>query len=339
METKVKEKKQVATAARTVNKAAVLRKPGFMELQDILIPDPKENEVRIRVEGCGVCASSIPLWEGREWFNYPAAPGAPGHEGWGIIDKTGSKVTGLKTGDRVAFLSYSAFARYDIASADEVALLPPFLDNKPFPGEAIGCAMNIFNRAKIESGQTIAIVGCGFLGLLLIQLAKSVGARVIALSVRKFSLEMALKMGADKIVPMDDHFKVIETVKEMTGGAFCDRVIEATGKEWPLNLSIELTKERGRLIVAGFHQDGTRQVNMQLLNWRGIDLISAHERDPKRYVEGIQNAITAIDKGKLDPFQLFTHIFSLEDINKAFTLLDERPEGFIKTLIVNNIES
>ena len=75
-------------------------------------------------------------------------------------------------------------------------------------------------------------------------------------------------------------------VKELTGGAFCDRVIEAVGKQWPLDLAAELTRERGRLIVAGYHQDGPRQVNMQLWNWRGLDVINAHERDPEVYMRG-----------------------------------------------------
>ncbi|HEU4495950.1 MAG TPA: hypothetical protein VFR70_02755, partial [Flavobacterium sp.] len=108
-----------------------------------------------------------------------------------------------------------------------------------------------------------------------------------------------------------------------------------TGKEWPLNLAIELASERGKLIVAGFHQDGMRQVNMQLLNWRGIDLISAHERDPKKYVEGIKEAIKAVEERRIFPFSLFTHKFPLEKLGDALKMAAERPDGFIKALITN----
>ena len=319
-------------------RSLVLEAPKRLKVEEAPLPEPKAGEVRIKLEGSGVCASNIPVWEGREWFSYPVSPGNPGHEGWGVIDALGEGVEGLELGDRVTALSYNAYASHDLAEASNVVKLPASLDGKAFPGEPLSCAMNIFFRSDIKEGQTVAIVGCGFLGLLLIQLAKSAGARVIALSRRAFSLEAAKEAGADETILMDDHFRIIEAVKQLTEEKFCERVIEATGKEWPLNLSIELTAERGKLIVAGFHQDGMRNVNVQLLNWRGIDMISAHERDPKQYIKGIEAAIRAVEEGKMDPFPLFTHSFSLEDSEEAFQQLTQRPDGFIKALIINDQE-
>ena len=117
---------------------------------------------------------------------------------------------------------------------------------------------------------------------------------MIAISRRPFSLDVARAMGAAETIAMEDHDAIIEQVKELTGGLFCDRVIEAVGKQWPLDLAAELTRERGRLIVAGYHQDGPRQVNMWLWNWRGLDVINAHERDPKIYIQGIREAVDAV---------------------------------------------
>jgi threonine dehydrogenase-like Zn-dependent dehydrogenase len=316
--------------------AAQIDNPGIASVTSVPVPEPGNGEVRIRLEGSGVCASNIPVWEGRKWFTYPIETGNPGHEGWGRIDALGEDVKGLDVGQRVACLSYNAYAEYDIAKADAVVKLPSFLDDKPFPGEPLGCAMNIFNRSDIRKGQKVAIVGAGFLGALLIQLAKSAGAEVIAVSKRKFSLQTAIQEGADHAIIMDNHCAIVEQVKELTNGQFCERVIEVTGKEWPLNLSIELTAERGKLIVAGFHQDGMRQVNVQMLNWRGIDMISAHERDPQQYIQGIRDAIKAIENGQMNPFSLFSHTFPLKGINEAFNCLKERPDGFIKALIINN---
>ncbi|ASQ44764.1 MDR/zinc-dependent alcohol dehydrogenase-like family protein [Legionella clemsonensis] len=316
-------------------KAAVISAPRKAAAIVVAVPEPNKGEVRIKIEGSGVCASNIPVWEGRDWFSYPLAAGNPGHEGWGIIDAIGPEVEGLNVGDRVTCLSYNAYAEYDIAKAEEVIVLPTFLEGKPFPGEALGCVMNIFSRSDIHAGQTVAVVGTGFLGILLIQLLKSAGANVIAISKRSFSLQAAAAAGAAQTIPMNDHYEVIERVQQLTGNAFCDRVIEVTGKEWPLNLAIELTAERGKLIVAGFHQDGMRQVNMQLLNWRGIDMINAHERNPKQYIKGIQHAIRAIEEGKMNPFPLFTHLFTLDKAEQALNLLTERPEGFIKALLIN----
>ena len=320
----------------TQYKAAVLEAPQKVTVIDADLPQPKEGEVRIKLEGSGVCASNIPVWEGRDWFDYPVAPGEPGHEGWGVIDAVGEGVKNVKKGDRVTALTYNAYATHDIAKEESVVKLPDFLDGKAFPGEPLGCAMNIFNRSDIQKGQKVAIVGSGFLGSLLIQLAKAEGAEVIAVSRRDFSLETAEKAGADHLIKMDDHYQIIEKVKDLTDGNFCERVIECTGKEWPLNLSIELTGERGKLIVAGFHQDGMRSINVQMLNWRGIDMISAHERDQQKYIDGIEAAIKAVEEGKMDPFPLFTHTFSLDEMEKAYEHLTGRPDGFVKALILTN---
>ncbi|GAB3819990.1 hypothetical protein GCM10028895_19190 [Pontibacter rugosus] len=165
------------------------------------------------------------------------------------------------------------------------------------------------------------------------QLAKNAGARVIAISQREFSLEVAKESGADEIIAMDDHYKIIEKVKELTNGNFCERVIECTGKEWPLNLAGELSAERGRLIIAGFHQDGMRQVNVQLWNWRGLDVINAHERDPQLYIDGIKAAVSAVEQGIINPDKLYTHTYTLDNIDKAFDNLTNRPDGFVKALI------
>lgn len=328
-------KKEAQSGNTDTMKAAVITAPGQIKIENTARPKPKKGEVLIKLEGSGVCASNIPVWQGRDWFSYPVAAGNPGHEGWGIIESLGADVTGFSKGDRVAFLSYNAYAEFDIAKAEDIVLLPSYLKDKPFPGEALGCALNIFNRSDIKEGQTVAVVGAGFLGLLLIQLAKSAGAKVIAVSQRDFSLEAALNAGADHVIKMDDHYQIIEKVKTLTNDKFCERVIEATGKEWPLNIAIELTAERGKLIVAGFHQDGMRQVNMQLLNWRGIDVINAHERDSKQYIKGMKEAIKAIESGKMDPFPLFSHTFSLQQTDQALKMLCDRPDGFIKALILN----
>ncbi|KAA5542530.1 zinc-binding dehydrogenase [Adhaeribacter rhizoryzae] len=314
-------------------RAAVITAPQTVEIQEVALPKPGPTQVRIKMEGCGLCASNIPVWQGREWFSYPIPAGNPGHEGWGVVDAVGAEVKTIKIGDRVAALSYHAYAEYDLAEADAVVQIPEILAGVPFPGEPLGCAINIFKRSDIQAGQTVAILGIGFLGALLVQLAKEAGARVIALSQREYSLNVAAETGADELIKLDDHYQIIEKVKALTGGKFCERVIECTGKEWPLNLSGELTAERGKLIIAGFHQDGMRSVNVQLWNWRGLDVINAHERDPKIYLSGIAEAVKAVTTGRLNPQPLYTHEFSLENIAEAFQLLNNRPDGFMKALI------
>jgi threonine dehydrogenase-like Zn-dependent dehydrogenase len=313
--------------------AAVVAAPGRARLIQTAIPAPRPGEVRVRLEGCGVCGSNLAPWEGRPWFKYPLAPGELGHEGWGRVDALGPEVSRVRVGDRVALLSYRAFAEYDVALETAVVRLPESLAAKPFPGEALGCAMNVFKRSDIQAGQSVAIVGIGFLGAVLTALSARAGAKVLAISRRPFALEMARKLGAAETIPMDNHQGIIDRVKELTSGKGCERVIEAVGQQGPLDLAAELACERGRLVIAGYHQDGPRQVNLQLWNWRGLDVVNAHERNPSIYLEGMQAAVDAVASGRLEPFGLFTHTFRLDQLAGALDAMKARPGNFLKALV------
>ena len=317
----------------TQMQAATLVAPETVEIQTVAVPAIAPDEVLVQIEGCGVCASNIPPFEGREWFSYPMEPGQLGHESWGRIVQIGAEVTDLRAGQRVSMLSNHAYAQFDKAAQSAVVALPDALDQTPFPGEPLGCALNIFARSGVQSGDTVAIVGIGFLGALLTQLAKRAGAQVYAIGRRPFALEFARQFGADEIIAMDDHWRIIETVKNLTDGRFCDVVFEAVGKEWPLNLAAELCRERGRLIVAGYHQDGLRSVNMQLWGWRGLDVINAHEREEAVYTRGIARAADAVAAGELNPAALYTHVLRLEQLGEALQMTRERPPGFMKAMI------
>jgi threonine dehydrogenase-like Zn-dependent dehydrogenase len=311
-------------------RAAVIRESRSAELVDVPVPEPGAGEVRLRLQGSGVCGSDLAVWTGRPWFEYPRPAGAPGHEGWGIVDAVGEGVEGLREGDRVAGLSYHAYADYDLARAEDLVSLPDGVDH--FPGEALGCSVNVVRRSGIEAGDTVAIVGAGFLGCVIGRLAANAGARVIAISRRRPALEMAATMGAVETIALDE--PVLERVEELTDGGLCDVVVEAAGAQATLDLAGPLTKTRGRLVIAGFHQDGSRSVDMQLWNWRGLDVVNAHERDPRVYVEGIREAARAVSEGRLDPSPLYTHHFGLDELDRALETAVERPEGFMKALVI-----
>jgi len=311
----------------------VISAPRRIDMQRVEFRAPAAGEVRVQIEGCGVCASNLELWLGKPWFKYPVEAGAPGHEAWGRIEALGENVTDLAVGERVAMLSSHAFAEYDFAQSSEVVRLPRALESEAFPAEPLGCAVNIFKRANIRRGETVAIVGVGFLGILVTQLATNAGAHVFALSHRRSSLKLAREFGAAETIEIHDRQQAMQSVGELTQERGCECVIEAAGKQESLDLASEMTSERGRLVIAGYHQDGPRQVNMQLWNWRGLDVINAHERDPQVYVAGMREAIAFVDAGVLDPRPLFTHTFKLAELPEAFAAMERSPEGFVKALI------
>ena len=323
----------------STQRAATLLQPMMTRVHDVELRQPTGNQVRVRLQGCGICASNLPVWEGRPWFTYPMAAGSPGHEGWGFVDAVGEKVRDLEVGQRVAMMSGQAYAEYDVADRECVVALPSELDDEPFPGEPLACALNIFERSDIRPSHSVAIVGAGFIGLMLTQLAADVGARVVVLTRREYALQIAATMGADETIATQGDGRDAERALQLVDGVGFDRVIEAVGTQSTLDLASAITAEYARLIIAGYHQDGLRQVNMQQWNWRGLDVVNAHERVMDRYAVGMQKAVQAALEGRLDPFPLLTHSVTLDSLDRGFALTRDRPEGFIKAILINQVDA
>lgn len=228
-------------------------------------------------------------------------------------------------------MSEHAYAQYDIADQQSVVPLPDALTDQPFPAEPLACALNVFHRSHIQPGHRVAVIGIGFL-VLLVRLATQAGADVLAISRRPFALSLAQQLGAHHVLPFTP--QTLQQATTLSDGQLFDVVIEAVGQQSPLTLAGELTRERGRLVIAGYHQDGPRQINMQLWNWRGIDVINAHERSPAVYTQGMRRAITAVLERTLEPAPLYTHRFPLADVAQAMETARTRPDGFLKALIM-----
>jgi threonine dehydrogenase-like Zn-dependent dehydrogenase len=290
--------------------------------------------VLVRVAGCGVCGSNTPVWEGRPWFTYPRPPGEPGHEAWGVVEEVGPDVAGVRPGQPVALLTSRGFVDAAVVGADEVVVLPEALRDRDFPGEALGCGFNVARRSGFAPGQVVAVVGVGFIGAIVVRLAAAAGAHVVAVSRRATSLDLARAMGATDVVALGDPDAVLGAVSELTGGELCPVVVEATGLQAPLDLASRLTAVGGRLVIAGYHQDGTRTVDLQLWGWRGIDVVNAHERDRAVVRRGVQEAADAVAAGWFDPAPLLTHRFDLARLDEAMRAIVERPDGFVKSLVV-----
>jgi NADPH:quinone reductase len=313
-------------------RAAVLAGPRRLEIVEVDRPVPGPGEVLVRLDGCGVCGSNLVPWQGREWFRYPFPAGAPGHEGWGRVAGLGPGAGGFAEGDRVALLSGAAFAEYDVAPADRLVRIPDRVQG-PFPGEALGCGANVFRRSGIRAGDRVALVGAGFIGLVALRLAVLAGAQVVALSRRATALALARGYGAAETLAIGaDRAADVARATACAGGRLLDVVIEAVGSQAALDLASELVREGGRLVIAGYHQDGPRTVDMGLWNWRGIDVVNAHEREVRVQREGILAAAGEVAEGRLDPGPLYT-AFPLARAGAAFEAMEERPEGFLKAVL------
>lgn len=180
---------------------------GDFELVQREIPEPTENQVRIKVTACGVCHGDAIVKEGGAYANIEY-PRIPGHEVIGIIDKSGAGVSGYSIGQRVgvgwpAGITYDGgFAEYMLTQAENLILIPDELDD--IEGAPLLCAgattFDALRNSGAHPGDVVAIQGVGGLGHLAIQYAKRMGFKTIAISHSTDKKELACKLGAQVFI-------------------------------------------------------------------------------------------------------------------------------------------
>ncbi|GAC1314842.1 MAG: zinc-binding dehydrogenase [Chloroflexota bacterium] len=339
-------------------RALSLTAPRTVSVTHVDEPEPGPGEVLIGVTACGVCGSDLNAWRGVTGIAYPLPTGAPGHEVTGTIKKLGADVTVFAPGDRVTGLAWNGFAESVTARAADLVRLPPThapATHGPAPesparqrptadgpaterpaahvlradvlGEPLACAMNVVRRALLAQTQAerVAVVGFGYLAALTVQLFPPSLREWIAISRRHDSRALAERLGAAASYDFD-------TVPSAAWETF-DLVIETAGAQRALDYATWLTSFGGRLVIAGYHADGPRTVNMQTWNWKGIDVINAHERRREVLVDALQEGLRLATERHVRFDALHTHQVSLSDAGTAFRLADERPSGFIKAVV------
>ncbi len=263
-------------------KAAVFIGGGQpLEIRDVPVPEPGAGQVRVRVAGCGMCHTDLHyLDHGVPTFKEP--PIILGHEPAGTVAATGPGVTSTKEGDRVlipAVLSCGrcaycragrenlcdrlamlgnhidgAYAEYVMAPADELVPVP---DGMPLEqicivADAVSTPYHaVTRRAKVRPGESVAVVGCGGVGLNVVQCATLAGASVIALDVNPERLATARALGATHTLDPSQTDRPDKVIRKLTGGGV-DAAFEAIGNPTTINLAFNLLRRGGRLCVIGF---------------------------------------------------------------------------------------
>ena len=314
-------------------KAAILEAPRKFVVTDRPVPEVASDEILVKTEVCGVCTSEVDFFEGRnKAFQYPRFIG---HEVSGTVKEVGSRVNEFSPGDRVAVYSErGGYAEYTSVPAKWAVKLA---DETPFEyalGEPIACSVNGVRKAQPELNDSVALVGCGFMGLIMIQVFKARGAgRIIAIDRRRSALDLAERLGATHTILAEDNEAVIDEVKSLTGGKGVDIGVEAAGIQATLDLTSKLVRMEGKLEVFGFHQGGLREVDWAYWNWMAFQIVNGHTRTQDIYVDGMRIGIGMIENGTLDMAPLVTHRYSLDDINTGFEDASAKREGFVKGVI------
>ncbi|MDR1106728.1 MAG: zinc-binding dehydrogenase [Treponema sp.] len=313
-------------------KAAAMAAPQKFEIVDKQIPEITSDQLLIRVIACGICMSEYPRWnEGRQTGE------VFGHEPVGVVEKTGTNIKDFKKGDRVSGLFRHAFAEYTIANPALVIKLPDEVSDLEGILEPWSCLVSGAERILMDLGSSVALVGCGYMGLGFLQMMKLRGAgKIIAIDIREESLENARRFGADETYMSDavPSKYIVDKWDDKIFARGVDVVVEAGGGATTLELAGKLVRPHGTLAVVGFHQSGgRREVDMHLWNWKAINVINAHERRSSVQMEYFARAIKLIQAKRLQSREMMTHEYSLVDINRAFWELKEKPPGYIKGYI------
>jgi L-iditol 2-dehydrogenase len=312
--------------------AAILQKPGLFVVEEREIPRPGPDELLVRTKACGICTSEIDFYLGKApGLSYPRFIG---HEPAGIVEEVGSDVQGYSVGDHVSVWSEGkSYAEYSITKAAYAYKLLPSTPFEEALGEPIACSTNGVRKADPQFGDSVCLVGCGFMSLIMLQIFRARGVgMVVAVDTRESVLQLAQQLGATHLVNPKKQDPVA-AVKELTSGKGVDIGVEAAGSQATLDLVGQVVRMEGKLEVFGFHQGAPRQVPWGWWNWMAFQIVNGHVRSSHIYVEGMRQGLGLLEAGQLIMKPLVTHRFGLQEINQGFEKAAAKEEGFVKGVI------
>lgn len=324
-------------------KAAVYHGPNRpLDLTEVPTPIPESGEVLIRVEGCGLCHTDLHYLEhGVKTFKPP--PIVLGHEAAGIVAEVGEGVEGHAVGSRVLIPAVYACRRcaycragrenlcenlimlgnhIDGAYADFItvpaSVLVPVPSSLPLEracviADALSTPYHaVKNRARVKVGDTVAVVGCGGVGLNVVQCATVAGARVIAIDVNDARLETARTLGAVEAVNPTHLDRVDKHIRKLTGGGV-DVAFEVIGQPSTIGTAFNLLRRGGRLCVIGFAHDPV-PLNAGKLMFYELEVVGSLGCGGGEYPEIMQ----LVEAGRLTLDPIVSGTLPLEAINEGF---------------------
>ena len=264
-------------------KALVLKEYNTFALEDVDLPKIGPDDVLIRVKACGICGSDVHGMDGSTGRRIP--PIIMGHEAAGVIEQIGSSITDWQVGERVTFDStvvtrpdfysqkgtfnlsdfrkvlgvscheyrqHGAFAEYLAVPQSILYRLPEGLSfEQAAMTEPVSVAFHAVNLIPSEINDSAVVVGCGMIGLFVIQALRIKGCgKIIAIDLDRSRLDMALRLGADFALRSGEG-EIIDTVKNLTTGRGADMAFEVVGIVQTVNLAINVVRKGGKVGLVG----------------------------------------------------------------------------------------
>lgn len=319
-------------------RAAMLYGRHDLRVEDQPVPEVGPGQVLLKVSYCGICGSDVHSFEGMQAniHRRPAGPRAMGHEVAGIVAEVGPGVTTCQPGDRVTCIPWAtcgacyycrrglvnhcvdkqllggAMAEYCLAPAVTVHRIPDSLSlERAALAEPLSCCLWAIDLAGISSGATVAIIGAGTMGLLLLLLAKASGAaRTVISEPHATRRAVAARLGADLIVD-PRATDLLAAVQQLTDGIGVDVALEAVGHPATIAEAIRITRRAGTIVIVGVADPAARlEVSPFDIYLRELTIRGCFTRR-LTFDRGLHWL------GTLDLDPIITHIFPLAEVNQA----------------------
>ena len=340
-------------------KALLLSAYKQLDIVNMPVPQPAEDELSIRIQACGICGSDVHGYDGSTGRRLP--PIVMGHEAAGIVESVGSAVENFRAGDRVTFdstvycgkcfyclrgqvnlcdnrevigVSTPAFRR--MGAFSEFVTVPariayPLPANMPFSHaaliEAVSVAVHAVSLTPIALEDTVVVVGAGMIGLLALQAARQAGAAtVFVLDVDDTRLELARSLGATQTFN-SRNADVIPQILEQTRGRGADIALECVGSTIPVKLALDSVKKGGTVTLIG-NIAPTIELGLQSTVTSQIRLQGSCASSGE-----YPACISLISRGAVRVEPLISAVAPLEDGASWFHRLYEREPGLLKVVL------
>jgi len=343
-------------------KTATLIDAHTVEISDTERPEPDPGELLVEINACGLCATDLHMYTGSITVDYPMVPG---HESAGEVVTVGDAIKGFQAGDRVAInpsvpcyecracksgrenlchdltsiggaakhIIDGAFAEYVTVPVGNAERLGDLDYQTASFAEPLGCVINGIDQVDLTSGETVVVVGGGFIGQLLVQTLRTSGAGTIVLSEPIAERrEIGLEVGADYAVDPGAEDPTT-AIPDLAGDV--DIAIEAVGFPETIQQAHALTGPGGRTLVFGVPpEDATVELSPFDLFFEEREVIGTYSLTPDAFAR----AVRLLQNGRIDVDSLVTDDFSLDGLEDAFDQMENR-EGLKKMVYPNRTGS
>ncbi|MTD54250.1 zinc-dependent alcohol dehydrogenase [Amycolatopsis pithecellobii] len=350
-----------------VMRAAVLADPGRISVRELPVPEPGPEDVLVRVHRASLCGTDLKI-RSRAFFpdgGPPPGTFVPGHEYAGRVVAVGSTVDEFRIGDRVVTEahrgcmrcanclsgSYTAclnsgrrekghrtqgmtvnggFADYALNHVSTLHRLPDHLSfDAGVVLTTVGTVMHAFDvLGSLLVGARVAILGPGPIGLLATQVAKELGAELVALvGTRESRLKLGRALGAGLALNTHDD-DAVALIREATAGEGADVVLECSGAAPAVDEALRMTRRGGTIVLVGFFGESvTTDLNHAVMNDITLRTVRGEGAG------SLARAVSLAARGRLDTEILVTHHFPLEEVSEAFDTYAERRGDAIKVML------